>query len=126
VDLFWALKGGGPNFGVVTRYDVYTKPIGDIWYQVNQYSFDQATRILEAFASWQTNHVQDLLSNVGLVMGIDTINVALFYSAPTQKPPVFSQFYGIKPVQVLIPPTNDTFGSLATVLSGISSNMPLR
>ena len=30
-DLFWALKGGSSNFGIVTRFDVKTFPLGDIY-----------------------------------------------------------------------------------------------
>lgn len=30
-DLFWALRGGGPNFGIVTRFDYETFPQGDIY-----------------------------------------------------------------------------------------------
>lgn len=29
--LFWALKGGSTNFGIVTRYDTKTYPLVDVW-----------------------------------------------------------------------------------------------
>lgn len=30
-DLFWALRGGGNNFGIVTRFDLETYPQGGVW-----------------------------------------------------------------------------------------------
>lgn len=30
-DLFWALNGGGKNFGIVTRFDIETIPSPKIW-----------------------------------------------------------------------------------------------
>lgn len=30
-DLFWALKGGSSNFGIVTRFDVQTYPSSRVW-----------------------------------------------------------------------------------------------
>jgi FAD/FMN-containing dehydrogenase len=52
-DLFWALKGGGSNFGIVTRFDVRTYPSGQIFGGL--ISYDQSTvghalAALEAFA----------------------------------------------------------------------------
>jgi hypothetical protein len=30
-DLFWALRGGGSNFGIVTRFDLETHPMEPMW-----------------------------------------------------------------------------------------------
>ena len=30
-DLFWALKGGSSNFGIVTRFDIQTVPSRKVW-----------------------------------------------------------------------------------------------
>ncbi|KAI0174967.1 hypothetical protein BJ166DRAFT_606907 [Pestalotiopsis sp. NC0098] len=63
-DLFWALKGGGPNFGIVTRYDLYTYPLSATWMQIGLYSLDQAEQALEAFAAWQNDGGNDPNANV--------------------------------------------------------------
>jgi hypothetical protein len=34
-DLFWALRGGGNNFGIVTRFDLETYPQGQLWGGLN-------------------------------------------------------------------------------------------
>jgi hypothetical protein len=45
-DLFWTLKGGGPNFEIVTRIDMYTVPVREIWYEIKVYSVDQIMEII--------------------------------------------------------------------------------
>ncbi|TGO27245.1 hypothetical protein BPAE_0045g00440 [Botrytis paeoniae] len=38
-DLYWALRGGGNNFGIVTRFDLQTYPQGPAWGGQNYYLF---------------------------------------------------------------------------------------
>jgi hypothetical protein len=45
-DLFWALRGGGNNFGLVTRFDLATFPQGPMWGGVKLYSFDKAPQLM--------------------------------------------------------------------------------
>lgn len=43
-DLFWALKGGGKNFGIVTRFDIETIPSPKVWggpYMISPEHMDQ-------------------------------------------------------------------------------------
>lgn len=124
--MFFALKGGGSNFGIVTQYNVYTKPIPTIWFQANAYSINQSSEVFNAFVQWQIDPAFDLKANVGLVMTIDSITLFLFYAQPMQAPAVFAPFYAIKSVQVAIAPTNSTFGSLSTLLDRIAPRNPAR
>jgi hypothetical protein len=53
-DLFWALKGGSSNFGIVTRFDLQTHPTGQIYGGLmtwNQSAIDGAVNSLAAFAA---------------------------------------------------------------------------
>ncbi|TGO13552.1 hypothetical protein BTUL_0068g00240 [Botrytis tulipae] len=44
-DLYWALRGGGNNFGIVTRFDLQTYPQGPAWGGQNYYLFsDMSTQ----------------------------------------------------------------------------------
>ncbi|KAI5862351.1 Glucooligosaccharide oxidase [Durotheca rogersii] len=113
-DLFWALKGGGPNFGIVTRFDVYTLPGTEIWYQLAIYGLDQAFDILDTFAKWQQNEgSSDFKANLILSLGIDSHVIGLVYSAPAPEvPSAFAPFFELTPLQVVVPATNGTFASL--------------
>jgi FAD/FMN-containing dehydrogenase len=120
-DLFWALKGGGPNFGIVTQFELYTVPTSEVWYQFSVYSVDQANDILDAFVQWQKGGASDTKSTVGLVLGLDTILVGLLYAAPADQPDVFSPFYDIPALAVAVPGTNGTLDSL-TAIGGASTS----
>ncbi|KAK3076361.1 hypothetical protein LTS18_013224 [Coniosporium uncinatum] len=47
-DLFWAMKGGSSNYGIVTRFDLSTFAAIDIWGGTQVYSPDQVEPFLEA------------------------------------------------------------------------------
>ncbi|GGY04906.1 oxidoreductase [Litchfieldella qijiaojingensis] len=48
-DLFWALRGGGGNFGVVTSFVFQLHEVGDIVGGPLFYEFDDATAVLECY-----------------------------------------------------------------------------
>lgn len=109
-DLFWALKGGGPNFGVVTRYDLYTIPVYNLWFEVLYFTPDQVPDVLDAFAEWQTNGSSvDNKSTVAMVISLDSVVVGLLYSQPTAtRPAAFAPFYDLNPAEVALPGSNGT------------------
>lgn len=126
-DLFWALKGGGSNFGVVTRFDLYTIPVQGIWYQVTIHAKDQVPSILEAFAEWQEKGgASDVKSTVALIVGLETTTLGLIYSEHTEKPAAFEPFYSITPATIAVPPTNGTVLTITQILGTTFSNAPMR
>ena len=48
-DLFWALRGGGGNFGVVTSFEFQLHEVGDIVGGPMFYEFDDAAAVLEGY-----------------------------------------------------------------------------
>ncbi|KAI1392017.1 FAD-binding domain-containing protein [Hypoxylon trugodes] len=126
-DLFWALKGGGSNFGIVTRYDLYTIPVRDIWYRWDMYAVDQAPAVLDAMVKWQNEGASDLKSTVALIIGLDGVVVGLIYSAPANQPSAFAPFHELPtPVAAIVPPLNGTVKTLTDFLSNTFSDQPLR
>jgi FAD/FMN-containing dehydrogenase len=65
-DLFWGLRGGGGNFGVVTRFDFRLHPVGpDLLTGLIVFPFDQAKSVLTKFARFTETMPDDL--NVWMV-----------------------------------------------------------
>ncbi|KAI4865259.1 FAD-binding domain-containing protein [Hypoxylon rubiginosum] len=129
-DLFWALKGGGPNFGVVTRYDLHTIPVHEIWYQLAVYPPESASTILDIFAEWQMNEgSEDLRANLVLSMGLDAHLLALIYSAPApanQTPSAFAPFSVLEPLQVITPAKSGTYATFDQDLAPFIDLSPAR
>lgn len=108
-DLFWALKGGGPNFGIVSRYDLNTVPVYEIWGQMMVYSTDQAGAVLDAFTEWQLNGALDTNSVVAVDISLTTIVIGLVYFEPADNPTAFAPFYDLEPLSIPVPAMNTTF-----------------
>ena len=52
-DLFWAIRGGGGNFGVVTSFEFKLHPVGpEVYSGLVVYSFDQARKVLQAWRNF--------------------------------------------------------------------------
>lgn len=125
-DLFWALKGGGPNFGIVTRFDLYTIPVREVWSQLSVYSLDQASTLVDAFVQWQNEGAADLKSTVALTFGLDAVTLGLLYSAPMERPEAFAPFYDIEPLMVPVPANNSTIAAVTAILGSTLSSEPAR
>ncbi|MDH4609832.1 FAD-binding oxidoreductase [Pseudomonas sp. BN102] len=97
-DLFWGLRGGGGNFGIVTRFEFQLHPVGpDVLSGLIVFPFDQAKSVLTQFARFTETMPDDL--NVWIVTrkapplpflpadvhGKEMVALALFYAGdPTQ------------------------------------------
>ncbi len=65
-DLFWGLRGGGGNFGIVTRFEFQLHPVGpDVLSGLIVFPFDQAKAVLTQFARFTETMPDDL--NVWMV-----------------------------------------------------------
>ena len=60
-DLFWGLRGGGGNFGIVTRFEFRLHPVGpEVLSGLIVYPFDQAKSVLTQFARFTETMPDDL------------------------------------------------------------------
>lgn len=66
-DLFKSLRGGGNNFGIVTRFDVFTFPHGNQWGGQNYYTMDKALEMIDAFVDFNINSPSD--PDAAIIMG---------------------------------------------------------
>ena len=48
-DLFWALRGGGGNFGVVTSFEFQLHPVNDVYVGLFFYELDQAANLFRFY-----------------------------------------------------------------------------
>jgi FAD/FMN-containing dehydrogenase len=65
-DLFWGLRGGGGNFGIVTSFDFQLHPVGpDVLSGLIVFPFDQAKSVLTQFARFTETMPEEL--NVWMV-----------------------------------------------------------
>jgi len=51
-DLFWAVRGGGGNFGVVTSFEFQLHPVDLIYGGILAYPFDKATEIMRHYSDF--------------------------------------------------------------------------
>jgi FAD/FMN-containing dehydrogenase len=67
-DLFWALRGGGANFGVVTSLTFRLFPVSTVWAGTAYFPFSRAADLLVKFRSWaETEEPDDLTTSVLLI-----------------------------------------------------------
>ena len=65
-DLFWGLRGGGGNFGIVTKFEYQLHPVGpEVLSGLIVYPFDQAKSVLTQFARFTETMPEEL--NVWMV-----------------------------------------------------------
>ncbi|EPS41689.1 hypothetical protein H072_4401 [Dactylellina haptotyla CBS 200.50] len=119
-DLFWALKGGGNRFGIVTSFDMKMYPLGRIYGGELTYQYSSLPEVL---AQVDKYHGEDRDSKSSIIVNVIDANdlgygqfveVVLYYGKPVSSPPpVFQPFFGIpgliantvttKPFSVLVP-----------------------
>jgi FAD/FMN-containing dehydrogenase len=94
-DLFWAIRGGGGNFGVVTQFEFQLFPVGpEILAGLIVYPFNQAKQILTKYRQFVNSAPEEL--NVWVVLrkapplpflpenihGKEVVVLPIFYSGP--------------------------------------------
>ena len=67
-DLFWALRGGGGSFGVVTQIELELFPISGIYAGILWYPIERAGEVLHAWRELTHRDVPDQLSTVGRIL----------------------------------------------------------
>ncbi|KAI0490287.1 hypothetical protein F4859DRAFT_500709 [Xylaria cf. heliscus] len=100
-DLWRALKGGGSNFGIITKLVVETVPIGDIWISNSAYDVSAKQSIIQVFYDFVADPNYDPKANLLMnyhYTAADGIQFAnqYTYAEPIEKPAAFDHFYPIQ------------------------------
>ena len=66
-DLFWALRGGGGNFGIVTAVEVQLYSIPDIYAGVMFFPWERSSEVLHTWLEW-TETVPEEMTSVGRIL----------------------------------------------------------
>lgn len=104
-DLYWALRGGGNNFGVITNFKLNAFPLGKMWGGSRLYSNDSFPVVLDAtykFATEYSNEDPDAaqIISFGYSAGFGPLAAAqLDYAKPVANSSAFRDFDAIPAVQ---------------------------
>jgi FAD/FMN-containing dehydrogenase len=66
-ELFWALRGGGGNFGVVTALEFRMFPISEVYAGTLFFPWERSSEVLHAWHEW-TATVPDEMTSVGRII----------------------------------------------------------
>lgn len=87
-DLFWALRGGGGNFGVVTSFEYRLHPVGTLLAGPVFHPFEQAREVLRFYRDFASNIPDELTTGFGFLTlpdGTRAVGIAVVYNGPHEE-----------------------------------------
>ena len=87
-DLFWAVRGGGGNFGVVTSFEYALHPLGQVLGGFITYPVASAREVLQFFREFARNMPDELTIATGFITtpdGVPVVVLAPCYSGPLEE-----------------------------------------
>jgi FAD/FMN-containing dehydrogenase len=130
-DLFWALRGGGGSFGVVTEVEIALYPVAEAYAGWLMWPYDRAVDVLARWAEWARD-MPDEVTSVGRLLQIPPLPEVPEPLRGRQLAIVEAAFVGdqstgrdlLQPLLELEPQT-DTFATgLANVLTELHRDPP--
>lgn len=103
-DLYWALKLGSTNFGVVTRFDMTTLPQGPVWGGSQFFAIQDAPVLLEHLVTFTKKLAEDpkAFYGVSLAWHPEAKNYIIWtlqtYLKPEPYPALWSDFQALTPL----------------------------
>lgn len=67
-DLFWALRGGGGSFAVVTAIEIELFPIAEVYAGAMFWPQERAREVLQAWREWTLQELPDEIISVGRIL----------------------------------------------------------
>jgi FAD/FMN-containing dehydrogenase len=69
-ELFWALRGGGGNFGVVTALEFDLYPIAEVYAGMMLFPIERANEVLHAWHEWTAAGLPDEVTSIGSILSV--------------------------------------------------------
>jgi len=84
-DLFWGLRGGGGNYGVVTSFEYQLHPVGPVFGGIVAYPIQRAKTVLELFRQVTSTAPEELACDIVLITlpdGPPIVGMNICYNGP--------------------------------------------
>jgi FAD/FMN-containing dehydrogenase len=84
-DLFWGVRGGGGNFGVVTSFEYRLHPVGPVLAGLVLHPFAKAREALQFYRDFSSATHEELTTYAGLLTspeGAKTVAIGVCYTGP--------------------------------------------
>ncbi|KKZ68119.1 hypothetical protein EMCG_06229 [[Emmonsia] crescens] len=126
-DLYRALRGGGNNFGIVTRFDLDTYPQGEMWSTVRSYRLDAKELLMEGLVIFNEHAADDpdlsVITSFVYVEGQWACGLICQYAHPVPDPELlrfsFESLTNTTPIQ-----ETTRISRLANLTGGLTTNNP--
>jgi FAD/FMN-containing dehydrogenase len=122
-DLFWALRGGGGNFGVVTSFEYRLHPVGPVLGGMSIYPLEQAKKVLRFYRKFSTTAPNELRVDavVGALPPGPGVAIIVCWCGPIEQGE-----RALEPLRRFAPPMASTIGVVpyATVQTLLDAALP--
>ena len=84
-DLFWAIRGGGGNFGVVTRFEYRLQEVGELYAGLILYPRDRAGEFMRVYSEWTAKAPDEVASMAAFLHSPDgdpVVGAIVVYHGP--------------------------------------------
>lgn len=104
-ELFWAIRGGGGNFGVVTRFEYRLQEVGELYAGLLLYPRAMADEFMRAWTEW-TSTAPDAVSSMAALLhtpdGVPVVGAFIVYNGCREEGEPL-----VAPLRALGPPALD-------------------
>jgi FAD/FMN-containing dehydrogenase len=110
-DLFWAVRGGGGNFGIVSAFEYRLHPVGQLFGGLLIHPFERAKEALRFFRDFAMSAPDELTSAAGLLTspeGARAVAIVLVHSGSLEEGARLLQ-----PIREFGPPIEDHIGAMS-------------
>ena len=112
-DLFWGLRGGGSNFGVVSSFEYQLHPVGPVVSGLVAHTIDNAKEVLRFYREFTASLPDDLTVFGGLVHAPDGSGTAIAAIVLCHCGPLAEAEADVRPVKEFGSPVMDVIGPMS-------------